>query len=110
MEERSWPGATGPEGKRVHRQAPRGADASPEQSKPASKARTAGDTGRAVLIVDDNEDLARGLARLLEIHGHQVQIAYDGPTGLEKAKEWHPEFVLLDIGLPVWTDIRSRPS
>jgi PAS domain S-box-containing protein len=53
-----------------------------------------------VLVVDDNVDLARGLARLLEIHGHHVQIAYDGPAGLDNAKEWRPEFVLLDIGLP----------
>ena len=53
-----------------------------------------------VLIVDDNQDLARGLARLLEIRGHIVQIAHDGSTGFERAKEWRPEFVLLDLGLP----------
>ena len=53
-----------------------------------------------VLVVDDNEDLAHGLARLLEIHGHHVRIAYDGPAGVKIAKEWRPEFVLLDIGLP----------
>ena len=53
-----------------------------------------------VLVVDDNEDLARGLARLLEFHGHQVQVAHDGPAGVEIAKQWQPEFVLLDIGLP----------
>ena len=53
-----------------------------------------------VLVVDDNVDLARGLARLLEIHGHHVQIAHDGPAAVEKANEWRPEFLLLDIGLP----------
>ena len=53
-----------------------------------------------ILVVDDNTDLARGLARLLEFHGHKVAIAYDGPSGFVMAKEWHPEFVLLDIGLP----------
>ena len=53
-----------------------------------------------VLVVDDNRDLADGLARLLEIHGHHVRIAYDGPAGVKIAKEWRPEFVLLDIGLP----------
>ena len=71
-----------------------------EQSEPAPKPEPLAKRSARVLVVDDNEDLARGLARLLEIHGHQVQIAYDGPAGLEKAKEWHPEFVLLDIGLP----------
>ena len=53
-----------------------------------------------VLVVDDNEDLARGLAKLLEIHGHHVRVAFDGPSGVDAAKEWHPEFVILDIGLP----------
>jgi CheY-like chemotaxis protein len=53
-----------------------------------------------ILVVDDNVDLARGLARLLEIRGHDVQVAHDGPTGLDKAKKSKPEVVLLDIGLP----------
>jgi CheY-like chemotaxis protein len=53
-----------------------------------------------ILVVDDNVDLARGLARLLEIRGHDVQVAYDGPTGLAKARKSKPEVVLLDIGLP----------
>lgn len=53
-----------------------------------------------ILVVDDNVDLARGLARLLEIRGHDVQIAHDGPTGLDKAMKSKPEVVLLDIGLP----------
>jgi CheY-like chemotaxis protein len=53
-----------------------------------------------VLVVDDNVDLARGLARLLQIHGHDVRIAFDGPTGLDEAKNSKPDVVLLDIGLP----------
>ena len=50
--------------------------------------------------MDDNVDLARGLARLLQIHGHDVRIAFDGPTGLDEAKNSRPDVVLLDIGLP----------
>jgi len=53
-----------------------------------------------ILVIDDNVDLANGLARLLRILGHHVQVAYDGPSGLDKAKELNPEFILLDIGLP----------
>lgn len=53
-----------------------------------------------VLVVDDNVDLTRGLARLLQIRGHEVRIAYDGPTGLELAKNSKPDVVLIDIGLP----------
>ena len=53
-----------------------------------------------ILVVDDNVDLARGLARLLQIRGHDVRIAFDGPTGLDEAKNSKPDVVLLDIGLP----------
>lgn len=37
---------------------------------------------------------------LLEAWGHQVRLAYDGPTGLEVADNWQPQVVLLDIGMP----------
>ena len=70
-----------------------------ESSLPANPQGTTRRPAR-VLVVDDNADLARGLARLLEMHGHHVRIAYDGPAGVKSAKEWRPEFVLLDIGLP----------
>ncbi|MGD0045081.1 MAG: hybrid sensor histidine kinase/response regulator, partial [Isosphaeraceae bacterium] len=53
-----------------------------------------------ILIVDDNVDMVRGLVRLLELLGHDVQTAYDGPTAVEAALVHRPEFVLLDLGLP----------
>ncbi|MGA2705802.1 MAG: PAS domain S-box protein [Isosphaeraceae bacterium] len=53
-----------------------------------------------ILIVDDNVDMVRGLVRLLELLGHDVQTAYDGPTAVEAARVHRPEFVLLDLGLP----------
>jgi CheY-like chemotaxis protein len=62
--------------------------------------RTPSERPTRILVVDDNVDLARGIARLLQIYGHEVQIAHDGPTGLDKAKKSNPEVVLLDIGLP----------
>ncbi len=55
---------------------------------------------RRVLVVDDNRDAGRTLALLLRIAGHTVQNAYDGLEALEKAEEFRPELVLLDIGLP----------
>ena len=51
-------------------------------------------------MVDDNQDAAQCLAMLLEAWGHQVRLAYDGPTGLEVADNWQPQVVLLDIGMP----------
>jgi CheY-like chemotaxis protein len=54
-----------------------------------------------ILVVDDNRDAAQMLQDLLEIHGHEVCIAYDGPTALGLAGEFAPDVALLDIGLPV---------
>jgi CheY-like chemotaxis protein len=53
-----------------------------------------------VLLVEDNPDSRRTLARLLKLYGHRVETAEDGPRGLEKAIARRPEVVLLDIGLP----------
>jgi PAS domain S-box-containing protein len=57
-------------------------------------------SGCRVLVVDDNVDAAQSLAKLLEMSGHQVRLAYDGPRALEAALDHRPEVVLLDIGLP----------
>ena len=53
-----------------------------------------------MLVVDDNVDTAVGVAKLLKLFGHDVRIAHDGHTAVELAWSHHPEFVLLDIGLP----------
>jgi DNA-binding response OmpR family regulator len=53
-----------------------------------------------ILIVEDNPDLAYGLRTGLEIEGYEVQIAEDGETGLERARAWKPDLVMLDLMLP----------
>jgi PAS domain S-box-containing protein len=53
-----------------------------------------------VLVVDDNEDSANGMARLLKLSGHTVCVAHSGPDAIELAREHEPEAVVLDIGLP----------
>jgi PAS domain S-box-containing protein len=53
-----------------------------------------------ILVIDDNVDTARGMTRLLKLLGHDVQAAYDGPTGMEAARSYRPDVILLDIGLP----------
>jgi two-component system, OmpR family, alkaline phosphatase synthesis response regulator PhoP len=53
-----------------------------------------------VLVVEDNPDLAFGLRNNLEIEGYQVEVADDGPTGLTRARTWHPDLVILDLMLP----------
>jgi CheY-like chemotaxis protein len=40
------------------------------------------------------------LADLLRLQGHEVRTAFDGPAALAAARTFHPDVVLLDIGLP----------
>ena len=53
-----------------------------------------------ILIVEDNPDLAYGLRTGLEIEGYEVQVAGDGENGLDRAKAWNPDLVMLDLMLP----------
>ena len=53
-----------------------------------------------VVVVDDNEDSAEGLAMLLRLEGHQVATAHDGLEAVSVAERFRPEVVFLDIGLP----------
>ena len=62
---------------------------------PAAKAKA-----RRVLVVDDNQDAADSLAMLLGVRGEEVRIAYDGAKALEVERDFKPDVVLLDIGLP----------
>ena len=55
---------------------------------------------RRILVVDDNIDAREALARLLEIAGHEVFQAGDGPGGLEEASRSRPDVAIVDIGLP----------
>lgn len=55
---------------------------------------------RRILVVDDNQQVAESLARLLVIMGHQVHTVHDGAAALEAVRTFHPEVVFLDIGLP----------
>ena len=58
-------------------------------------------TALRILVVDDNVDSARTLARLLKLLGHEARMAHDGGEAVEVAEEYRPELMLLDIGLPV---------
>ena len=53
-----------------------------------------------ILIVDDNHDLSAMLSMLLEMHNHETRTAADGYAGIDAAREWKPNVILLDIGLP----------
>jgi PAS domain S-box-containing protein len=74
--------------------------APPEAAAPPPPAPDAEGRGRRVLIVDDNADTARLTGRVLAARGFAVRLAADGRAGLEAARAFRPEVVLLDIGLP----------
>ncbi|WP_338762613.1 response regulator [Massilia sp. METH4] len=72
--------------------------------------------GRRILIVDDNCDAAELLAELVRLSGHEVSVAFSGRTALQEADVFHPDVVLLDIGMPgmngyeVAAALRARPE
>jgi len=71
---------------------------------------------RRVLTIEDYADARASLRSLLELSGHEVREAVDGPTGVELALRLRPDVVLIDIGLPgldgydVARRIRSAPQ
>ena len=72
---------------------------------PAEQADQADMAGNAVsplriLLVDDNRDSADSLAMLLELKGHEVRIAYDGPQALAVAPRLVPHLALIDLAMP----------
>lgn len=53
-----------------------------------------------ILVVEDDFSLAENLEALLKTKGFDVVLAPDGEIGLEKAKTYMPDIVLLDIMIP----------
>jgi two-component system cell cycle response regulator DivK len=53
-----------------------------------------------IVVIEDNADNARLVAKLLRPTGHQVLLAQDGESGLMTVFENLPELVLVDLGLP----------
>ena len=53
-----------------------------------------------VLVVEDDEDIALVLQRALRMEGYEVRVAADGEAALDEAMRFHPDLVVLDLGLP----------
>jgi PAS domain S-box-containing protein len=86
----------------------------PGESRPLGV--TAGAQPRRVLIVDDNVDAADSAALLLRMWGHQVHTVHDGLSVSQAVRDFRPEIILLDIGLPGMTGyevakhLRAQPA
>jgi two-component system response regulator ArlR len=55
---------------------------------------------KKILIVEDDQNISRGLAIRLKYAGYEVNVAPDALTGLEVALQKSPDLVILDISLP----------
>ena len=55
---------------------------------------------RRILVADDNPDLVDSVVMLLESAGHHVRGVPDGEAAVTAAREFRPDVVLLDIGMP----------
>ncbi len=69
---------------------------------------------RRIAVIEDNEDALIALCSLLELDGHSVCTATDGPTGLKTLLDSRPDIAVVDIGLPGLTGFevakRSRAA
>jgi PAS domain S-box-containing protein len=68
-----------------------------------------------ILVADDNRDVVESFQIMLRILGHEVQTALDGLEAIEKAEQFRPDVIVLDVGMPMLdgyetaTRIRQRP-
>jgi two-component system response regulator RpaA len=58
-------------------------------------------SGKKILFIDDDDDLAEALSVLLQSAGYRVCRAADGEEGLRMAREERPDLILLDLMMPV---------
>lgn len=54
-----------------------------------------------ILVVDDHVESAFVARRLLSILGYEVDVAYSGPAAIEKAADFKPEIIFLDVSMPL---------
>jgi DNA-binding response OmpR family regulator len=60
-----------------------------------------------LLIVDDDRDMAEGLAEALELHGYRVDVAFTGQAGVAAAASGDYDAVVMDLRLPDLTGIEG---
>ncbi len=56
---------------------------------------------KKILLVDDDPDFVGAIRSMLEVNDFEVAVAYDGREGLEKAGQFNPDLIILDMMMPV---------
>ena len=59
-----------------------------------------GSRSQRVVVIEDNADIRETLQLLLTMWGHEVALAADGVSGVERVLKEAPDVALIDIGLP----------
>ncbi len=57
-------------------------------------------TNKHLLLIDDDQELVELLTEFLTSEGYQISSAFDGVSGLEKARTEQYSLILLDVMLP----------
>jgi CheY-like chemotaxis protein len=84
----------------------------------SSSASAAGEPAlrQRILVVDDNVDAAESLGTMLAYSGHDVRVAHGGVEALNAARDFSPNVMILDLGMPemdgyaVARAVRSDPK
>lgn len=75
----------------------------PSHAPPPGEFHTPNRISHRILIVDDKVDIAESLEDLLQLLGQETFTAFNGTDALKAVKEFHPELIFLDIGMPGMT-------
>lgn len=69
-----------------------------------------------VLYVEDERDVRDPISQMLELLGYEIKCARNGEEGVSEAETWQPDFILMDIRMPVLDGLqatrilRSKPD
>lgn len=74
-------------------------------------------SAKKILLVDDDKDFVASTKDVLETDGYEIDFAHDGEAGIEKAKTFRPDLMILDVmmatdteGFDVSRKIKSVPG
>ena len=62
---------------------------------------------KKVLVIDDDADILELLIYNLEKEGYEVKSAANGLEGIEAAKQFMPDLILMDIMMPIMDGIEA---
>ncbi len=76
-------------------------------SLPPRKEKIAQGKGKTILLVEDTEAVIMMLKDYLEKRGYQIIVANNGLKGVAKAKEIHPDLILMDVMMPLMDGLEA---